>query len=60
LGFHHAARWPGRTLCVEVRRDLLADPWDPFVEMVISPTHTARLAAPLAAAIGAWHARTQT
>jgi hypothetical protein len=59
-GFHHAARWPGRTLCVEVRRDLLADPWDPFVEMVISPTHTARLAAPLAAAIGAWHARTQT
>ncbi|MDP2317618.1 MAG: N-formylglutamate amidohydrolase [Pseudomonadota bacterium] len=53
-GFHHAAHWPLRTLCVEVRRDLLADPWDPFVEMRISAAHAARMAGPLAGAIGSW------
>ncbi|MES2639270.1 MAG: N-formylglutamate amidohydrolase [Myxococcota bacterium] len=56
-GFHHGARWPGRTLCVEIRRDFVADPWDPFVEMVIAPDKTARMAGPLAAAIGGWIGR---
>ncbi|MDP2308548.1 MAG: hypothetical protein Q8P18_21185 [Pseudomonadota bacterium] len=56
-GFHHGARWPGRTLCVEIRRDLLADPWDPFVEMVISKDKTSRMAGPLAVALGRWMGR---
>ncbi len=56
-GFHHAQKWPGRALCVEIRRDLVADPWDPFVEMHISPARAARLAGPLAAAIGRWLGR---
>jgi predicted N-formylglutamate amidohydrolase len=55
--FHHAARWPGRTLCVEVRRDLVADPFDPFVEMTISAEKAARMAGPLAGAVGRWLAR---
>jgi hypothetical protein len=55
--FHHAERWPGRALCVEIRRDLVADPWDPFAEMRIAPEKAARLAGPLAAAIGRWLAR---
>lgn len=58
-GFHHGERWPGRTLCVELRRDLLADPWDPFVEMTISADKAARMAGPLAAALGRWIGRRQ-
>lgn len=34
--FHHAARHPGQVICMEVRRDLLADPFTPFLEMRIS------------------------
>ena len=56
-GHQHAARWPNRTLCLEIRRDLVADPWDPFVEMRTAPARAARLAAPLADAIGRWIAR---
>ena len=48
----HAQRLPGRTLCVEVRRDLLADPWDPFAPMVISPAKVA----PFARAFAAFYA----
>jgi hypothetical protein len=48
--FHHAERWPGRVLCVEVRRDLLCR-WDPFVQMEVDPVATARLAGPLATAL---------
>lgn len=51
LAWEHATRLPGRALCLEVRRDLLADPFEPFVEMVISPAKVARLAAPLAASL---------
>lgn len=47
-GYHHAARHPGRVVCVEVRRDLVADPWDPFAEMRISAEKVARMAGPLA------------
>jgi hypothetical protein len=46
-----AKRYPGRTLCFEVRRDLLADPWDPFVQMRISAEKVARLAEAFAGAI---------
>jgi hypothetical protein len=31
-----ALRAPSQALTIEIRRDLLADPWDPFVEMRIS------------------------
>lgn len=44
-------RWPGRVLCLEVRRDLLADPWVPFTEVAIGAAAVARLAAPLASAL---------
>ena len=50
----HVIARPGRTLCLEVRRDLLADPFTPFAEMTISPAQVARLAGPLAAALQAW------
>jgi len=45
--FHHTRRHPGRVVCLEVRRDLLADPWDPFVEMRIGAAGLARVAGPL-------------
>ncbi len=50
----HVIARPGLVLCLEVRRDLLADPFDPFTEMRISPSKVARVATPLAAAIGDW------
>lgn len=49
--FHHAARHPGRTLCVEVRRDLLAAPFTPFAQMAISPHQATLLGRALASAI---------
>lgn len=49
--FHHAARHPGRTLCIEVRRDLLAEPFSPFAQMVISPDRAALLGRALASAL---------
>ncbi len=54
LAWEHVQRLPGRALCVEVRRDLLADPFEPFAEMRIGEDRVARLAAPLAAALRAW------
>jgi hypothetical protein len=54
LAWEHATRLPGRALCLEVRRDLLADPFEPFAEMRIGVDQVARLAEPLAAALRAW------
>jgi len=54
LAWDHATAWPGRTLCVEVRRDLVADPFDPFVQMHIGPDKVAGLADALAAAVAVW------
>jgi hypothetical protein len=54
LAWDHVARRPGRTLCLEVRRDLLADPFEPFAEMRISPAKVDRLAGPIAAAVARW------
>lgn len=53
LAHGHVLRWPGRALCVEVRRDLLAEPFEPFAEMHIGAAKLARLAGPFAAALGA-------
>ncbi|MCA2978551.1 MAG: N-formylglutamate amidohydrolase [Myxococcaceae bacterium] len=54
LAHGHVTRWPGRVLCVEVRRDLLADPWTPFAEMRISDEACARLAGPFVEALRAF------
>jgi predicted N-formylglutamate amidohydrolase len=54
LAFEHAGRLPGRALCLEVRRDLVADPFEPFAEMRISDALVARLAAPISSALRAW------
>lgn len=52
-GSLHSARWPGRVLCLEVRRDLLGAPWRPFVQSRIGPRKVARVARVLAACLGA-------
>jgi predicted N-formylglutamate amidohydrolase len=54
MAWDHATAWPGRTLCMEVRRDLVAEPFDPFVEMSIGEPKVNRLAAPLADALRRW------
>ena len=46
-----ASRHPGRTLCLEVRRDLLVREFTPFAEMEADPAKTARIAAVLASAL---------
>ncbi len=50
-GARHARKWPGRVLCLEVRRDLLGTPWRPFVESKIGPRKAAPFARALARAI---------
>lgn len=45
---------PGRALCVEVRRDLLADPFEPFAQMKIGAAKVARLTAPFVSALRRW------
>ncbi len=54
LAYDHVMARPGRALCVEVRRDLLADPFTPFAQMTIGEAKVAALAGPLAAALAAW------
>jgi predicted N-formylglutamate amidohydrolase len=54
LAWDHAMARPGRALCVEVRRDLLADPFTPFAEMRIGAAKVDRLATPFARALRAW------
>lgn len=49
MGRVYAERHRGRVLCVELRRDLLADPFEPFAEMTISTEKARHLAGPLAA-----------
>ena len=51
MGYLHSARYPGRVLCMEISRALLADPFQPFVEMSISERKARRMAAPIAAAL---------
>jgi hypothetical protein len=48
---HVAARYPGRTLCYEIRRDLLVDEFIPFRPMRVSPEKVERHAAILAGAL---------
>ncbi len=46
-----ATRFPGRTLCFEVRRDLLVEEWKPFAEMRADERKLERLARPMGRAI---------
>ena len=54
LAHDHVVARPGRALCIEVRRDLLADPFEPFAEMRIAAAKVDRLAAPMARALRRW------
>ena len=51
MAWEHVTRRPGRALCLEVRRDLLADPFEPFAQMRIATVKVDRLAGPLATAL---------
>lgn len=51
LGWEHAMRLPGRSLCLEIRRDLFVEHFEPFVEARIDPTRTAALAEPIVKAL---------
>jgi hypothetical protein len=46
-----ARLYPLHTISLELRRDLLADPWDPFTAMRIDPARAEALAAPLSATL---------
>jgi hypothetical protein len=52
-GYRHAARHPGRVLCVEINRALLADPFVPFVPLEVGRENVERIAVPLACALTA-------
>ncbi len=54
LAWDHVMARPGRAMCVEVRRDLLADPFEPFAQMRISGAKVERVAVPLATSLRRW------
>ena len=54
MGYEHVTRRPGRGLCLEVRRDLFVDRFEPFVEAAIAPAKVAALADPIARALLRW------
>ncbi len=51
LAHRFARRFPGRTLCFELRRDLLLDAFVPFVELIPREDKVARAAAPVVASL---------
>lgn len=51
LAHHFAARFPGRTLCLEVRRDLLVEEFRPFDEMRADPARIQAAARLLSSAL---------
>jgi hypothetical protein len=51
LAYVFARRHPGRTLCLELRRDLLVSDFTPFEEMPADPERVARMAETLARAL---------
>jgi len=54
LAWQHVIARPGRALCVEIRRDLLADPFEPFAQMRIGAAKVDRLVAPFVRALRCW------
>jgi hypothetical protein len=56
----HSARYPGQTLCMEVRRDLVVSEFTPFAEMSADPARIDRFAGALASALVArWSGATR-
>jgi hypothetical protein len=53
-GYRWATAFPGRTLSLEVRRDLLVRRWTPFEEMEVDPGAADRVARPLAEVFDRW------
>ena len=51
LAFEYAQQYPGKTLCFEVRRDLLLDAFVPFVELHPRAAQVDRMAQPLIRAL---------
>lgn len=51
MGHRHALRYPGRVLCLELRRDRIASPFRPFAPSPIGPRKVARMAKPLVDAL---------
>ncbi|HEX5051469.1 MAG TPA: N-formylglutamate amidohydrolase [Planctomycetota bacterium] len=51
MAHEYAVRYPDRTLCLELRRDLLLAEFKPFEEMIPEAAKVERAAAPLAAAV---------
>jgi len=52
IAWDHVMARPGRALCVEVRRDLLAEPFTPFAQMSIGTAKIGRLVGPFVAGFG--------
>ncbi len=48
LAHAHAVDHPGATACLEIRRDLLGDPWRPFEPSTVDARAIARFARPIA------------
>ena len=48
LAHHWSITYPGRVLCLEVRRDLLVEAWTPFAEMNVASAKVDPLAGALA------------
>jgi hypothetical protein len=54
LGWEHAMRRPGRVLCLEVRRDLFVERFEPFAEARIDRERVARLGEMVTRALRRW------
>lgn len=53
MAYHYAKAYPYQTLCMEIRRDLVVETWEPFSEMKISQEKSERLAGCLARSLEA-------
>lgn len=51
MGALFSRRYRGQVLCIEIRRDLLADPWIPFLPSKIGAAKVQRMAAPIVDAL---------
>ncbi len=51
MGYHYSNDYAGQVLCMEIARDLLAEPFAPFEEMHIAEHKVAAMSAPIAAAL---------
>lgn len=51
MGYQYAARYPGRVICIEINRELLADPFIPFEDSPIGAAKVERMVGPLILAL---------